>query len=78
MCLLPQLNAVDAHCCLGQGHLSAGGAFCCAHGSRRLLTPWHPQNDLDLMIVLQGCSCSMMALMFLNDSLDRQEVIQPT
>ena len=62
MSLLPQLYAIDAHSCLRQGPFPAACAFGRAHRSCGPLSPRHPQYDLDLMVVLQGCSRSLTAL----------------
>lgn len=62
MRLLAQLNTADAHSCLRQCPFLAACVPSRTCSSYLLLNPRHPEYDLDLMILLQGCSCLLTAL----------------
>ena len=61
MRLLTQLNATYAHSCLRRGPSPAACVSSGARSTYLLLSARHPEYDLDLMILLQGCSRSVSA-----------------
>ena len=62
MRLLAQLNTADAHSCLRQRPFLAACIPSRACSSYLLLNPRQTEYDLDLMILLQGCSRLLAAL----------------